>query len=263
MATVSTPKDCGSSSRLTIPWNAEDARGREEDRVARLVRVGRVPAEAADQEVDRLGPGRRRPLDEEDRPLGLLGRDVEGDRIVRPAHAVVQPVGDHRGRARDPLLRGLADEDEPAPPAAAERLHGPGQPDERGHVQVVAAGVHDRDLVPVRIGPGGAARVRQTGRLLDGKGVHVGPDEERRPGPVLEHGRDAVPANPPVDRAAGRLERVREPLRRAGLLPRELGVRVERAVELEEVVVDRAGDGPGERRRHGEYMAGAEDKPRG
>ena len=29
-----------------------------------------------------------------------------------------------------------------------------------------------------------------------GKRVHVGPDEERRPVPVLEHGRDAVPANP-------------------------------------------------------------------
>ena len=103
----------------------------------------------------------------------------------------------------------------------------------------------------------------ETGRLLDRERVHVGPDEERRPGPVLEHGRDAVPADPPVDRAAGRLERVREPLRRAGLLPESLGVRVERAVEVEEGVVDRAGNGPGERRRHGEYMAGAEDKPRG
>ena len=55
------------------PLEAEDARGREEDRVPRLVRVGRVPAEAADQEVDRLGPGRRRPLDEEDRPSGCSG----------------------------------------------------------------------------------------------------------------------------------------------------------------------------------------------
>ena len=130
-------------------------------------------------------------------------------------------------------------------------------------MQVVAARVHDRDLVPVRIGPGDAARVCEAGRLLDRERVHVGPDEQRRPGPVLEHGRDAVPANPAVDRAAGRFERVCEPLRRFGLLPRELGVGVERTVEVEEVVVDRAGNGPNERRRHGEYMAGAEDKPRG
>ena len=233
----------------------EDARGRQEDRVHRLIRVGRVAAEATDQEIDRLRSRRGRPLGEEDGTLRLPGRDVEGEREVGPADAVVEPVGDHRGGPRDPLLGGLADQDEPPAPGAAERPHGPGQADETRHVKVVTAGVHDRDGSTAGGRAGGAARVREPGRLLDRERVHVGPDEERRARPLIEDGRDAVAPDPVVNLEAGPFERCREPLGRLRLLPRELGVLVEGVVKKDEVVVDRTGHGAREEGVHRVYVA--------
>ena len=174
------------------PLECHDHLRREQDRVPCLVRVGRVPPHAPDHEVERLAARRRDPLGEEDAARRVTRRDVQGECDVRPAHPRVETIGDHRLRARDPLLGGLADEDEPTVPPAPEGLHAPGDSDQRGHVQVVAAGVHHRNRLAGRTQAAGGGCILQAGLLaglaqrVTGDAAHV---VARQPG-----GRERLPA---------------------------------------------------------------------
>ena len=60
------------------------------------------------------------------------------------------------------------------------------------HVDVVAAGVHDADVLALGIGGANGGRVVEAGLFFDGKRVHIAADEETRAGAVLKDGDDAV-----------------------------------------------------------------------
>ena len=61
-------------------------------------------------------------------------------------------------------------------------------------MNVVSARVHDAHRLAGKILRLDGARVRQARPLLDGKGVHVGPDEDGRPRPVGQDADDAKAA---------------------------------------------------------------------
>jgi len=86
----------------------------------------------------------------------------------------------------------LTDEDECAGPAVAVGGELPGGAGEDCHVQVVAAGVHGRDLLAGEIGDAGLAGVGHAGLFEDGQAVEIGADEQGRTGPFFEDADDAV-----------------------------------------------------------------------
>ena len=99
-------------------------------------------------------------------------------------------------------------------------------------MHIVAAGVHDRDRVPVGVGAGGRAGVREAGVLLDREGVHVGAQHDGRSVAVAQHPDDAGPADARTHLAAGPLELLGGLGGGALLVVRELRMGMEVAVEV-------------------------------
>ena len=127
-----------------------------------------------------------------DRAGGVLVGVVQADDHVGLAEALVEVVGEHGLGAVDGLFGRLADEHERAVPLGFGRGEGAGGADEDGGVDVVAAGVHDADVL-AGFGLGhDVAGVGDAGLFDDGQRVHVGADEERGAGAVLEDADDAV-----------------------------------------------------------------------
>ena len=87
---------------------------------------------------------------------------------------------------------------------------------------------------------GDPAGVRQPGRFLDRERVHVGSQHHRWAVTVREHADDARPADARRDLVTGALEPVSRSARGALLLQRQLGMRVQIAVEVLELPSDRA-----------------------
>jgi hypothetical protein len=110
----------------------------------------------------------------------------------------------------------------------------PGDGDERRHVDVVAAGVHDARLGAARIAGRGLRGVGQAGPLGDGQGVEVGPQHHDRPFARAQDADDAVAADARRHLAAGLAPQARQLRRRLPLLERELRPGVELAVGLDE-----------------------------
>ena len=104
----------------------------------------------------------------------------------------------------------------------------PGQP---GDVHIVAAGVHDRNRVPVRVGCGGRAGEPEAGVLPDREGVHVGSQHDGGSVAVAQHPDAPGPADAGAHLAAGPLELLGGLGGRAVLLVRELRMGMEVAVE--------------------------------
>jgi hypothetical protein len=78
------------------------------------------------------------------------------------------------------IFRRLADQNECAPPAVLELREHPRDPDQRSHVEIMAAGVHDGNFIAgVVLGDHGAG-IGQAGLFLDWQRVHVGADQHRR-----------------------------------------------------------------------------------
>ena len=145
---------------------------------------------------------------------------------------VEQVVVDHPLRSRPQLLGWLEQRDEGPVPGVRrprQQLRRARQP---GDVHVVSAGVHDRNRVPVGVGAGGGAGVREAGVLLDREGVHVGAQHDGGAVAVAEHPDDAGTADARAHLAAGPLELLGGLRRRALLLVRELGVGMKVAVQV-------------------------------
>ena len=106
--------------------------------------------------------------------------------------------------------------------------HPPRRPDQRGHVHVVSAGVHDRDhQAGDRAGLAGLRRVRQAGLLFDGQSVHVGAHHHRGALAVLHQGDHSGSAHAFGDGEAPATQLRRQPRSRLVLHERQLGVAVE------------------------------------
>ena len=115
-------------------------------------------------------------------PCGVSRVAVQAEAVIGPGEALEQAVREHRPGTAAHLLRGLGDEDERALPAVLEGGERAGRADPAGHVHVVAAGVHDADFVALLVARPHLAGVGQAGLLDDRQGVHVGADQDGRPG---------------------------------------------------------------------------------
>ena len=107
-----------------------------------------------------------------------------GQRDIRSGDALQQAVVDHAPGAVAGLLGGLEQRDQGPVPLAAmtgQKLARPGQ---AGHMDVVTAGMRHRHFLAVTIPGGHGARVIRAGVLPYGQGVHVSPQQDRRPAAV-------------------------------------------------------------------------------
>jgi hypothetical protein len=147
---------------------------RDQHGVDSAMRIRAVRADAVDDDVDAIRARHRDRLRHHDRAGRGRRPNVEAEREVRLREARVEAVCKHVPRAADALFGRLADQHDRAGPrvlARGELLRGA---DERRHVHVVAARVHDRLLDARRVGLALRGRVREPALLGDGQPVHVG-----------------------------------------------------------------------------------------
>jgi hypothetical protein len=194
-----------------------------DDRVHRGVGMRGVAGAAAHLEVEAVGGGEAGAAGVAEAPDRQVRLVVEAERHV---HALAGPVGDHGGRALQHLLRRLE-----------HQQHAPGQhrrhalehlrhAEQRGRVDVVAAGMHL---------PGRGAGEGQPRFLGDRQRVHVGPDGKRRPRPpALDPAEHARPPDPRPVRDAEAREFRRDDAGGPHLLEGEFGMGVDVAAQRDE-----------------------------
>jgi hypothetical protein len=219
-----TPSSSGSRRRLTIPCR-DDLR-RDDHRVHREVRRGRVPPATHDGDVEQVHGGHHRSRHHPDRADRQVVPEVHAERRVdarRRQHA----RRDHRRRAVVHLLGGLERELD----RARERGRRQPPPDLEAHGDVT--------VVPARVHPPRVPRaVRHVVGFLDRQGVHVGAQQHARvaarprrhhPGPA-DTGRHGIAQAPhPLGHDAGG----------AVLLERQLGMLMQIApIRHQAVAVD-------------------------
>ena len=121
--------------------------------------------------------------------------------------------------------------------AIALRDEPPRRPDEHRHVDVVTAGVHDRDLAPALVDLHCRRRVGEPALLADREPIHVGTHEHEGTFAVSEQADDAgaPDALGHVDAELPQLPG--EPLRRLPLEEGELGMAMEMLEEGAEMLV--------------------------
>jgi hypothetical protein len=107
-----------------------------------------------------------------------------------------------------------------------------GSPEQARHVHIVPAGVHDRNHDAVPIGRVIRAGIRQPCHFLHGQGIHVGAHEHDRPVSVAQDADDTGRADLLVHVVAEPAQCVGDQGRGLDLLVAELGMLVERLVEV-------------------------------
>ena len=98
-------------------------------------------------------------------------------------------------------------------------------------MDVVPAGMHDRDVVAVGIEASICACVREPGPLVDGEPVHVGAEQDHGPVAVPQLAHDAGPPDPGRHLEAEGGETLGDDAGRANLSKAQLGVAVEVPVQ--------------------------------
>ena len=76
-------------------------------------------------------------------------------------------------------------------PGVFAARHDGGGADDRGHVQVVTAGVHDGNVAPGVVFGMNFAGVGKAGFFFDGKGIEFGAQHDRRARPIFQDGDNA------------------------------------------------------------------------
>ncbi len=172
-----------------------------------------------------------------DEARGQLGGDVEPDQ-ARPLHGGQRPAFEHRLGPAQRLLGRLEEEDVAARQVLAAGRQQRGRAEQGGHVDVVAAGVHDA----LDLGVDRAGLV-----LLYGQAVDVAPQHDAAPGPAALHGEDAARLG--GAQRLGDAERrhvVADQGRRLVLGEGQLGPAVQRAPLVDHVVEHGVGRGRAE-----------------
>jgi hypothetical protein len=158
--------------------------------------------------------------------------DVLTEHDVGPGETLEEPVVDHRLGAGSDLLGRLEDGEQRPPPSPAVPAEQRCRARQPGDVHVVAAGVHHRDGLAVLVRRCGRAGVGQPRQLLDRQSVHVRAQHDGGAVAIAQQPDDARLPDPRRHVVAGGTQPLRGDPRRAGLLHRELGVRVDIGVEL-------------------------------
>jgi hypothetical protein len=197
-----------------------------------------VAAAPVDRDVDGVRVGECVSRHDSDDAGAQRGAVVERDRVVGLRESREEAVLDHAARASRPLLRRLAYQEERAAPVVLRLREERRRADERGHVHVVPAGVHDRNgRAGVVLRPD-LARVSESGSLLDRQRVHVRADQHRRAAAVAEQRDDAEASDMVGDLVAELAQVVRELRRGPFFMERQLGVLVQVDVELLEIRIE-------------------------
>ena len=142
---------------------------------------------AVERDAQPVGRSEGRPGPDSDEASRDRGH-VLAEHDVGVPGPVEQSVIDHALRPGPQLLGRLEYRYQRARPRATGGGQFARRSDQAGHVHVVAAGVHHRDVVPVPVGGPLLAGIGKARFFLDGQRVHVGADQCGRPGAV---GKDA------------------------------------------------------------------------
>jgi len=126
---------------------------------------------------------------------GKLVADVESDADRRLGKTREEAIGDHLLCSGDGFFGGLADQHKGAVPGLFAVGHDVGGRDQRGHVEIVATGMHYGDVVSGVVFGMDFAGVGEAGFFFDGKGVEFGAEHDGRAGSVLEDGDNAGAAD--------------------------------------------------------------------
>uniref|UniRef100_A0A0N4ZAF6 NAD-specific glutamate dehydrogenase n=1 Tax=Parastrongyloides trichosuri TaxID=131310 RepID=A0A0N4ZAF6_PARTI len=168
---------------------------RHQNGIHAQMRRGAVGADAVDGDVHAVRTGRGDAQGRLDLAGRRVGRDVEGQGVVRLGEAGIEAVVDHGPGAEDALLGWLGDQNQGAGPVALARRHLTRRADQGGDVHIVAAGVHDRLLGAVAVDLTGGRGVGQARVFQQRQAVHVGADHDGGAGAVLQHRDHAGPAD--------------------------------------------------------------------
>jgi hypothetical protein len=120
----------------------------------------------------------------------------------------------------------LADKNDGSMPLIFEGHEGAGGADEASEVAIMAAGMHDRDGLPLRVPGDCLTGIGQTGLFLDRQPVHVRADQDHWAGTVCKYGDNPVIANATGDFVAGLGEFVGQARGGFLLLKRKLRMRM-------------------------------------
>ena len=157
------------------------------NRILGQLRVSAVPAYAVDADIDRIDIGQRITRHHANPPGGNIGGVVKGQRVIWLGKAGVEPVLDHRDRAHSDFFCRLANHHQRARPAGFVGRHQPRHFDPRGHMGIVAAGVHDPAFNPGKRCAAGLAGKGQPGLFDHRQRVHISADQYGRPRSIAQH----------------------------------------------------------------------------
>ena len=231
--------DDGRVDRIDLPAHdglqVDDKLGGDDDRVDAVVRGGAVTALALDRDFHGVDVGHRQAFGEVDVP-GLQQRvGMQGEAVVGFREAFVEAVREHRLGAGADFLGRLGDEHQRALPFVLHPGQHAGGSHPAGHVNVVAAGMHDADFAIGLVPDDHLAGVGNAGLFGDRQAVHVAPHQHGRPFAVLKDCHHAGDADFLGDLEAQFLQFTGDLGRRLFLLEGKLGVLVQVLVEVDQV----------------------------
>ena len=102
-------------------------------------------------------------------------------------------------------------------------------------MDIVAAGVHHRDIVTVAIGSTRCAGIRQSGLFFDRQSIHVGTQQRSIAATVVQHPDHACSADAFFDLITKLIELLRNDARRTGLLQGQFGMGMQIAIDFRKI----------------------------
>ena len=218
---------------------AQDGPGGDDDGINRVLGHGAVPAAAVDGDIHGVGVGRSVARYYADLAGGKLVAGVQRHADRGLGKAREESVLNHGFGALHPFLGRLPDQHQRAMPLILGLHHDLGGADQGGHVNVMPAGMHDRDLVTGIVLGRNVAGVRQAGLLRDGQGIKFGAQHDDRSAAVAQDGNHARATHLLRDFVAEPAQLCRQLRRRVDLMQRQLGVLMQILVECLHSRVDR------------------------
>ncbi len=163
---------------------------------------------------------------------------MKRDSEVGTREASEEPVFQHGGGAANTLFGGLSDKDESSMPAIFVLRKESCSADADGHVQVVPAGVHDRNVGPLIVFGHDVTRIRQAGLFRDGQRVEFRSNHHCRSITILENAYHSRATDSGGDLETKLAQMVRHGLGGLHLVQRKLRVAMQVHVEGFDLGID-------------------------